>query len=53
MTVCEVLARAHALLQDCSIPMKDAVAAGEAMNLIVFSIAALQNATKEEKEEQK
>lgn len=53
MTVCEALARAHALLQGCSIPMKDAAAAGEALSLIVSSIAALQSAATEEKEEQK
>lgn len=53
MIVCEALARAHALLQGCSITMKDAAAAGEALNLIVSSIAALQSAATEEKEEQK
>lgn len=53
MTVCEALARAHALLQGCSIPMKDAAAAGEALNLIASSVAALQSAATEEKEEQK
>lgn len=50
MTVCEALARAHALLQGCSITMKDAGKAGEAMNLIEFSIAALQAAPSEKEE---
>lgn len=53
MTVCEAMARAHALLQGCSITMKDAAAASEALGLIASSIAALQNTATEEKEEQK
>lgn len=53
MTICEALARAHALLQGCNIPMRDAANAGEAMNLIASSIAALQTATTEEMEEKK
>lgn len=51
MTVCEALARAHALLQGCNIPMKDAANAGEALNLIASSIDALRSAATEEKED--
>ena len=53
MTVCEALARAHALLQGCNIPMRDAANAGEALNLIVYSISTLQNPTNGQKEDQK
>lgn len=53
MNAREALARAYALLSECTIAMKDAAIAGEAMNLIVYSISTLQNPTNGQKEDQK
>lgn len=51
MTICEALTRAHALLQSCSINMKDAAAAGEALNLIAASVNTLSTLAEKDKEE--
>lgn len=53
MNAREALARAYALLSECAITMKDAAIAGEAMNLIVYSISTMQNPTDGQKEDQK
>lgn len=50
MTISEALARAYVLLQECSITMKDAAKASEALNLIAASIQALRTAANEKEE---
>lgn len=45
MTITEALARCHALLQECSIPIKDSGKASEALRLLEASIKTLQAVT--------
>lgn len=52
MTVVEALNRAHSLLQSCTIPMRDAAVAGEAMRLIADSIDALCSPVPTDKKEE-
>ena len=45
MTITEALARCHALLQECSIPIKDSGKASEALRLLEASIKTLRAVT--------